>query len=78
MPSGGALDTQINEESIGVLCQMLKGAIRVNPDARPALTSPIDTLVDHGAPSEPWGTILCRVWQGVTDEPCSGNAMALP
>jgi hypothetical protein len=64
------VDTQINEESIGVFCKMLKDQIRVDPDARPALTSPIDTLMDHDVPSEPCGTILCRLWQGLTDEPC--------
>jgi hypothetical protein len=70
MPRGGAVETQINDESIAVFCKMLKDEIRVNPDARPALMSLIETLMDHNVPSEHRGTILCRVWQELTDEPC--------
>jgi hypothetical protein len=70
MPRGGAVETQINDESMAVFCKMLKDEIRVNPDARPALMSLIETLMDHNVPSEHWGTVLFRVWQELTDEPC--------
>ena len=64
------METQINDESIAVFCKMLKDEVRVNPDARPALMSLLETLMDHNVPSEHWGTVLFRVWQELTDEPC--------
>jgi hypothetical protein len=64
------VEAHINAESMEVFCQMLTDEIRVNPDARPALMSLIETLMDHHVSSEHWGTILCRVWQELTDEPC--------
>jgi hypothetical protein len=69
MPRGAAVETRINEESLAVFCKMLKDEIRVNPHARPALMSLIETLMDNNVPSEHWGTILFRVWQELTDEP---------
>jgi hypothetical protein len=70
MPTGGVVETQINEESMAVFCEMLKDEICVNPDARPALMSLIETLMDHNVPPAHWGMILFRVWQELTDEPC--------
>jgi hypothetical protein len=70
MPRGGAVDTSINDESITLFCTMLKDEIRVNPEARPALMSLLETLMDNNVPSEYWGTILFRVWQELTDEQC--------
>jgi hypothetical protein len=64
------VSTNINDESIEVFCKMLKDAIKVNPQARPALISLIETLMDNNVPSEYWGTILFRVWQQLTDESC--------
>jgi hypothetical protein len=64
------VDAPINDESMEVCCQLLTDEVRVNPDARPALMSLIDTLMDHHGPSAHWGAILGRVWQELTDEPC--------
>jgi hypothetical protein len=33
MPRGGAVSTNINDESIAVFCKMLMDAIKVNPEA---------------------------------------------
>jgi hypothetical protein len=55
--------TDINDESIEVLCKMLMDAIKVHPDARTVLMSIIETLMDNNVPQESWGTILFRVWQ---------------
>ncbi len=60
--------TNINDESIEVLCKMLMDAIKVNPEARPVVMSLIDTLMDNQVPQEHWGWILFRVWQELTDE----------
>jgi hypothetical protein len=55
--------TNINDESIDVFCKMLMDAIKVNPEARPALISVIEILMDNNVPHEHWGTILFRVWR---------------
>jgi hypothetical protein len=68
--SGGAVSTAINDDSMEVFCKMLMDAIRVNPEARPVVSSLIETLMDNNVPQESWGTILFRVWQQLTDEPC--------
>ena len=60
--------TNINDESIKVLCKMLMDAIKVNPEVRPVVMSLIDTLMDNQVPQEHWGRILFRVWQELTDE----------
>jgi hypothetical protein len=60
--------TNINDDSIRVLCKMLMDAIKVNPEARPVVMSLIDTLMDNNVPQEHWGTILFRVWQELNDE----------
>jgi hypothetical protein len=64
------VSTNINDDSIEVFCKMLMDAIRVNPEARPVVSSLIETLMDNNVPQESWGTILFRVWQQLTDEPC--------
>ena len=64
------MSTNINDDSIEVFCKMLMDAIRVNPEARPVVSSLIETLMDNNVPQESWGTILFRVWQQLTDEPC--------
>jgi hypothetical protein len=61
--------TSINDESIDVFCKMLIDVIKVNPDARPALISVIETLMNNHVPHEHWGTILFRVWQQLEREP---------
>jgi hypothetical protein len=69
MPRGGAVSTNINDESIAVFCKMLKDAIKVNPEARPVVISIIETLMDNNVPQERWGTILFQLWQQLNDEP---------
>lgn len=69
LPKGGAVSTNINDESVAVFCKMLKDAIKVNSEARPALISLIETLMDNNVPSEHWGTILFHLWQELTDDP---------
>jgi hypothetical protein len=69
MPRGGAVSTNINDESIEVFCKMLKDAIKVNPEARPVVISIIETLMDNNVPQERWGTILFQLWQQLNDEP---------
>jgi hypothetical protein len=64
------VSTNINDDSIEVFCKMLMDAIRVNPEARPVVSSLIETLMDNNVPPASWGTILLRVWQQLTDEPC--------
>jgi hypothetical protein len=64
------VSTNINDDSIEVFCKMLMDAIRVNPEARPVVSSLIETLMDNNVPPASWGTILFRVWQQLTDEPC--------
>jgi hypothetical protein len=46
------VSTHINEDSIKVFCKMLMDALEVNPDARPAFLSVIDTLLDNNVPQE--------------------------
>jgi hypothetical protein len=67
------MSTPMTDESIEVFCKLLMDDIRVNPDARPALMSVIETLMDNNAPQEAWGTILFRVWQHLRDEPYAGK-----
>jgi hypothetical protein len=69
MPRGGAVPTNINDESIEVFCKMLKDAIQVNPEARPVVISIIETLMDNHVPQERWGTILFQLWQQLNDKP---------
>jgi hypothetical protein len=70
MPRGGAVSTNINDESIAVFCKMLMDAIKVNPEARPVVISIIETLMDNNVPQERWGTILFHLWQWLNDVPC--------
>jgi hypothetical protein len=72
-PKGGGVDTHITDESVAVCCQMLKDAMRVNPEARPVAISIIDTLMDNHGPQARWGTIFFRLWQQMNDEPRSGK-----
>ena len=60
--------TNINDDSIEVLCKMLVDAIQVNPEARPVVMSLIDIFVDNHVPQEHWGMILFRVWQKLHEE----------
>jgi hypothetical protein len=62
--------TNLNDESIDMFCKMLMDAIKVNPAARPALVSVIETLMDNNVPQEHWGTILFRVWRQLEHERC--------
>jgi hypothetical protein len=71
------VDTPINDESMALFCTMLKDEIRVNPDARPALMSLLETLMDNNVPSEHWGAILLRVWRELTDEPSEGDPLPI-
>lgn len=64
------METHINDESMEVVRQLLMDAIEVNPDARPLMMSLIETLMDNHVPQAHWGTILFRVWQALTDQPC--------
>jgi hypothetical protein len=73
MPRGGAVPTNINDESIEVFCKMLKDAIQVNPEARPVVISIIETLMDNHVPQERWGTILFQLWQQLNDKPSEGK-----
>ena len=63
------MSTTINDDSLAVFCKMLMDAIRVNPNARPAVNALIETFLDNNVPQESWGTIFFRVWQQVADEP---------
>jgi hypothetical protein len=62
--------SDINDESIEVVCKLLMDAIKVNPEARPAVMSLIDTLMDNNIPQEYWGIILFRMWQWMMEEAC--------
>ena len=64
------MQSDINDESIAVVCQRLMDAIEVHPEARPVLMSMIETLMDNHVPQEHWGRILFHMWQQLTDEPC--------
>ena len=63
------MSTNINDESIEVFCKMLMDAIKVNPDARPVVSSLIETLMDNSVPQESWGPIFFRLWQELNNEP---------
>ena len=63
------MSTNINDESIEVFCKMLMDAIKVNPDARPVVSSLIETLMDNRVPQESWGPIFFRLWQELHHEP---------
>jgi hypothetical protein len=65
--------SDINDESIEVVCKLLMDAIKVNPEARPVVMSLIDTLMDNNVPQEQWGMILFRVWQELNDEATKGT-----
>jgi hypothetical protein len=69
MPRRGAVSTNLSNESIDVFCKMLMDAIKVNPDARPAVISITETLMDNNVPQESCGAVLFRVWQELRDEP---------
>jgi hypothetical protein len=63
------VSTNINDDSIEVFCKMLMDAIRVNPEARPVVSSLIETLMDNNVPQASWGTIFFHVWQQLADKP---------
>jgi hypothetical protein len=42
--------SDINNESIAVVCKLIGDTIHVNPNARPACMSLIETLLDHHIP----------------------------
>jgi hypothetical protein len=65
------MTTDINDDSIEVLCKMLRDAIQVNPDAQPVVMSLVETLMDNHVRQEQWGTIFFRVWQALKDEASS-------
>jgi hypothetical protein len=67
------VSTNTNNEGIEVRCKMLKDAIKGDPDARPALISLIETLMDNHVPQERWGIILFQLWQQLNDEPSAGK-----
>jgi hypothetical protein len=57
------MTTDISDDSIVVLCMMLRDIIKVNPDAQPAVMLLIEAPIDNHVRQEPWGPILCRAWQ---------------
>lgn len=63
------MDTDINDESIAVLCKMLMDAITVHPESQPVVMSIIETLMDNHVPHERWGIILFHLWQQMSDAP---------
>jgi hypothetical protein len=67
------VSTDINDDSIDVLCKMLMDAMQVNPEATPLVMSLIDTLMDNHVPQAHWGMILFRVWQALNDETSQGT-----
>jgi hypothetical protein len=66
------MTSDINNESMDVLCKLLMDAIKVNPEARPVVMSMVDTLMDNQVGQENWGSILFCVWQELQDESGSG------
>jgi hypothetical protein len=41
------MTSDINNESMDVLCKLLMDAIQVNPEARPVVMFMVETLMDH-------------------------------